>query len=65
MTRVRIGIQLHPQHGTVAELRRAAVEAEELGADLLYTWDQYFHGCSFDVWRATSSTRLTGVTLLA
>jgi len=65
MTRVRIGIQLHPQHGTVAELRRAAVEAEELGADLLYTWEQYLHGCTFGVWRSTSSIKLTGETLLA
>jgi len=61
MTRVRIGIQLHPQHGTVAELRRAAVEAEELGADLLYTWDHFYplygppDGTHFECWSLLAS----------
>lgn len=42
MTRVRIGVQIHPQHGDLAGMRRAALRAEELGADVVYTWDHFF-----------------------
>jgi probable F420-dependent oxidoreductase len=38
---IRIAAQLHPQHGTWPELRDAAVRAEELGYDILYTWDHF------------------------
>lgn len=53
---VRIGVQLHPQHGDMAGLRRAAVEVEEMGADLLYTWDHFYplygnpRGPHFECW---------------
>ena len=56
MTRVRIGVQLHPQHGSIAGLRRAAVRAEELGADVLYNWDHFYplygpsDGAHFECW---------------
>lgn len=39
---IRIAAQLHPQHGTYRDIRDAAVRAEELGYDLLYTWDHFF-----------------------
>ena len=39
---IRIAAQLHPQHGTYRELRRAVLEAEDLGYDIAYTWD-HFH----------------------
>jgi probable F420-dependent oxidoreductase len=39
---VRIAAQLHPQHGTYQALRDAARRAEDLGYDLLYTWDHFF-----------------------
>jgi probable F420-dependent oxidoreductase len=38
---VRIAAQLHPQHGTWRDLRAAAVRSEELGYDILYTWDHF------------------------
>lgn len=42
MTRpIRIAAQLHPQHGTWPDLRAAAVRADELGYDILYTWDHF------------------------
>jgi probable F420-dependent oxidoreductase len=56
MKRIRIGVQLHPQHGDVATLRRAALRAEALGADLLYTWDHFYplygppDGAHFECW---------------
>src|SRR6266511_1312072 len=56
MTRVRIGVQIHPQHGDMAGMRRAALRAEELGADILYTWDHFYplygpaDGAHFECW---------------
>jgi probable F420-dependent oxidoreductase len=43
---VRIGVQLQPQHGQYADIRRAAAQAEELGVDVLFNWDHFFplHG---------------------
>src|SRR5262245_54007312 len=55
-TRVRVGVQLHPQHGSMEALNRAAIRAEEMGADLLYTWDHFFplygdpDGAHFECW---------------
>jgi len=31
-----------PQHAEYADIRRAAAEVEELGADILFTWDHFF-----------------------
>ncbi len=42
MRPIRIAAQLHPQHGTYRDIRRAAVRAEELGYDVLYTWDHFY-----------------------
>jgi probable F420-dependent oxidoreductase len=38
---IRIAAQLHPQHGTWSQLRRAALQSEKLGYDILYTWDHF------------------------
>ncbi len=38
---IRVAAQLHPQQGTWDGLRRAAIAADELGYDLLYTWDHF------------------------
>ena len=43
MTRpIRIAAQLHPQHGTFADLRAAAVQADAMGYDIIYTWDHFY-----------------------
>ena len=53
---VRIAAQLHPQQGAWPELRRAAVTADEMGYDVLYTWDHFFplygdrEGEHFECW---------------
>ncbi len=39
---VRLSLQLHPQHTSYRDLRMAACRAEELGVDVLYTWDHFF-----------------------
>ncbi len=38
----RIAVQIHPQHADYADIRRAAVEAEALGVDVLYNWDHFY-----------------------
>jgi probable F420-dependent oxidoreductase len=42
MTDIRVGVQVQPQHADFEGMRRAWVEAEELGADMVFTWD-HFH----------------------
>jgi hypothetical protein len=38
---VRIGVQLAPQRTGYGDIRRAAAEVEEVGADGLFTWDHF------------------------
>lgn len=40
--RLRVGIQLHPQHCTYAQLAEAAQKADQLGFDTLWTWDHFY-----------------------
>ncbi|HWV88289.1 MAG TPA: LLM class F420-dependent oxidoreductase [Capillimicrobium sp.] len=40
--RVRVGVQVQPQHGEFDRMRRAWREAEEIGADCIYTWDHFY-----------------------
>lgn len=53
---IRIAAQLHPQHGAWPDLRAAAIRADELGYDLLYTWDHFSplygapDGAHFECW---------------
>lgn len=39
---IRIAAQLHPQHGAFADLRAAAVAADAMGYDIIYTWDHFY-----------------------
>ena len=39
---IRVSVSLFPEHADYDDLRRAAVRAEELGVDALYTWDHFF-----------------------
>lgn len=38
----KIGVQLHPQHCSMAELRAAWTAADEMGVDSIWTWDHFF-----------------------
>ena len=42
MPRVTIGVQIIPQHGDFEAMKRAWVEADELGVDRIYNWDHFF-----------------------
>jgi len=39
---IRIGVQVQPQHADFDGMRRAWREAEELGVDVVYTWDHFY-----------------------
>lgn len=39
---VKVGVQLHPQVGTVDELRAAWRAADAMGADSIWIWDHFF-----------------------
>jgi probable F420-dependent oxidoreductase len=39
---IRVGVQIQPQHADFDGMRRAWREAEELGADVVYTWDHFY-----------------------
>jgi probable F420-dependent oxidoreductase len=53
---VRIAVQLQPQHGDYAQIRAAAVRAEEMGVDIVFNWDHFFplsgepDGKHFECW---------------
>ncbi len=40
--KAHIGVQLHPQHATIDELRDAWVRADGLELDSIWTWDHFF-----------------------
>jgi probable F420-dependent oxidoreductase len=42
MPRVKIGVQVRPQHVEFDAMRRAWRDAEELGVDTLFCWDHFF-----------------------
>jgi probable F420-dependent oxidoreductase len=53
---IRIGVQIQPQHADYAAIRRAAAQAEELGADILFNWGHFYplngepEGKHFECW---------------
>ena len=54
--RVRVGVQLWPQHCTLDALRAAWREADAMGVDSLWVWDHFFpltppaDGAHFECW---------------
>lgn len=56
MAALRIGVQLHPQHCTIGELRGAWQAADRLGVDSIWVWDHFFplsgdpDGAHFEGW---------------
>jgi probable F420-dependent oxidoreductase len=56
MPRIRIGVQLHPQHTTWESFAAAVRHAEALGVDTVWNWDHFFplygdpQGSHFEGW---------------
>jgi len=42
MPKIKVGVQIRPQHTTYADYAAAWVRADELGADSLWNWDHFF-----------------------
>ena len=58
---LRVCVQLAPEHGSYADLRAAAVEADRLGADAIYNWDHFWpltragDGRHYEAWTTIGS----------
>lgn len=58
---IRIGVGLQPQHADYSQIRNAAVQAEEMGVDIVFTWDHFFplsgepDGKHFECWTMLAS----------
>ena len=56
MPAVRVGVQLHPQHCTIDELRAAWQQADALQVDSIWVWDHFYplfgdpDGAHFEGW---------------
>jgi probable F420-dependent oxidoreductase len=56
VARFEVGVQLHPQHCDIHELRSAWQEADGLGVDSIWTWDHFYplygprDGAHFEGW---------------
>ena len=74
MARFKVGVQLHPQHTTMGELREAWRAADAMGVDSIWVWDHFFplygaaDGPHFEGWVTLSTlaadTRLAKVGML-
>jgi probable F420-dependent oxidoreductase len=59
--RLRIGVQLAPQHATYSQLRDAVLRAEDLGVDAIFNWDHFFplteplDGTHYEAWTTLAS----------
>lgn len=54
--KLRVGVQIQPQHADYPAIRAAAAEAEEIGADIVFNWDHFYplygepEGKHFEAW---------------
>lgn len=42
MSRMKVGVQLHPQHVSYDEYAKTVQEVEALGVDSIWNWDHFF-----------------------
>ena len=56
MTRFQVGVQFHPQHSSIADLRAAWRAADALEIDSIWVWDHFYplygpaDGAHFEGW---------------
>jgi len=61
MARIRIGVQLHPQHTTYASYADAVRRFDQMGVDSIFNWDHFFplygepDGPHFEGWTLLSA----------
>jgi probable F420-dependent oxidoreductase len=65
MANFQVGVQLHPQHCTIDELRTAWERADQLGVDSIWTWDHFYplygepDGPHFEGWSLLAAMAVT------
>ena len=65
MSRFKVGVQLHPQHCSIDELRHAWEAADALGVDSIFTWDHFYplygdkDGPHFEGWSLLAAMAVT------
>ena len=42
MRKIRLAVQIQPQHTGYDDIRRSAVQAEAMGFDIVYNWDHFY-----------------------
>lgn len=53
---IRVSVQVAPQHGTYEQNRKAWIEADDLGVDVVFNWDHFYplrgeaDGLHFECW---------------
>ena len=58
---MKIAIQIQPQHADYADIREAAIRLDDMGVDVIYTWDHFFplwshqDGKHFECWTTLAS----------
>jgi len=61
MRKIRLAVHIHPQHADYDAIRRTAVQAEEMGFDIVYNWDHFYplygdeEGMHFECWTMLAS----------
>ncbi len=61
MRKIRVGVHLNPQHGDYADYKRAVLEVEKMGADVITVWDHFYplsgdpDGKHFECWTLLSA----------
>src|SRR4051794_39407998 len=56
MPKIKVGVQIRPQHTTYANYEQAWLRVDELGADSIWNWDHFFplsgdpNGPHFEGW---------------
>ncbi|MBN9240336.1 MAG: LLM class F420-dependent oxidoreductase [Micrococcales bacterium 70-64] len=59
--RIRLGVQVQPQHAPYPKIRDTVRELEDLGVDILFNWDHFFplsgepDGLHFEAWTELAS----------
>jgi hypothetical protein len=54
MARLKVGVQLQPQHTTVEALRGAWSMADEIGVDSIWVWSAAYASCRSGTERLSS-----------
>jgi probable F420-dependent oxidoreductase len=61
VSKIRIGVQIQPQHAAYPTIRAAIIRAEDMGVDVIYNWDHFFplsgdpDGLHFECWSMLGS----------